>query len=100
VTLDLVLVIVAALPAAAAAAWMAQRGPDAMTRTFRGIRPDPWPRGVQEEYRDAPWGAGGSAVRVGQVSATDGRDPSPAAVPTMRVSARVAAGREGADRPS
>jgi hypothetical protein len=29
---------------------------------FRGVRPDPWPHGVQEEYWDHQWGASASAT--------------------------------------
>ncbi len=74
----------------------------AFTGYFRGHRPDPWPRGVQEEDRDRPWGTG---VVTEAAAETDG--PTVVAVveversaPTMlelapmqRVSARVVARR-------
>ncbi len=55
-SLDIALLVAAAVPVAALAAWAVTRGPTAMARTFRGIQPDPWPIGVQEEDRDRPWG--------------------------------------------
>jgi hypothetical protein len=37
------------------------RAVSALAQFFGGLRPDPWPRGVQEEDRDQPWG---TPVRV------------------------------------
>ena len=39
---------------------------------FRGVRPDPWPRGVQEEDRDRPWGS--APVAIGGRGALAGPD--------------------------
>lgn len=48
----------------------------ALAQFFGGLRPDPWPRGVQEEDRDQPWGRPGRVSRG--VSA-----PAPAPKPQL-----------------
>lgn len=55
---------IAALVLAALSAWLLQLAGmrslqsviDAFGSLVSGWRPDPWPRGVQEEDRDRPWG--------------------------------------------
>lgn len=75
---------VAALSLAAAAAWLiASFGGHSMDRAVAafaalvgGWRPDPWPRGVQEEDRDRPWGRGASMMGRSD-------DDQPDLVPTL-----------------
>lgn len=55
------------------------RAVSAFRELVGGWRPDPWPRGVQEEDRDRPWG------RVAQVSPPPDMQP----VSTTRVAAHI-----------
>jgi hypothetical protein len=53
------------------------RAVSAFRELIGGWRPDPWPRGVQEEDRDRPWGS------------TVTQDPGPPAVPTTHLAVHV-----------
>jgi hypothetical protein len=55
--LTMVGITIFGIPAAVSAAWLVRRGPDAIGRSVMGYRSDGWPRGIQEEDRDRPWGA-------------------------------------------
>jgi hypothetical protein len=72
---------VALILLAAAAGWLIANFSDlSVNRVFAsligGWRPDPWPRGVQEEDRDRPWGRSTSPMGRGD-------DDQPAPIPTL-----------------
>jgi hypothetical protein len=70
-------ILVLAVPVAVAAAWMSKRGPDAFRAYFRGVQPDGWPRGIQEEDLDHRWGA------IGEASSTDDAARMPGSAVTV-----------------
>ena len=87
-----ILVIVGVVAALSFAAHDASRTTEqAFTGYFRGVKPDPWPHGVQEEDRTARWGSVERAA-VGQVTEAraqeDLLEPS-AGVLTARVEGSV-----------
>jgi hypothetical protein len=69
------------------------RAVSAFGELIGGWRPDPWPRGVQEEDRDRPWGSG--VVAVGPMFKAllepSGIEPSSTAVATGHVEPRTRA---------
>jgi hypothetical protein len=82
---------VAAISLGAAAGWLIanlggasiNRAVAAFAALIGGWRPDPWPRGVQEEDRDRPWGRVPPAGRGND----DQPEPSPTLIrlrPTIR----------------
>lgn len=60
---------VALLIAAAAAWFISTIGSGAFAALIGGYRPEGWPRGVQEEDRDRPWGTPAPATHVSSVLA-------------------------------
>jgi hypothetical protein len=59
----------------------------AMGQLVRGWRDDAWPRGVQEEDRDRPWGWGRPVARVAAPRAT--LHEAAGGAPTARVTPRI-----------
>jgi hypothetical protein len=51
-------IVACAVPIAALGAWVTSRGTMGLQGLVSPWRADPWPRGVQEEDPDAPWGHG------------------------------------------
>jgi hypothetical protein len=80
-TLDTILVTLVGLVIAWALArlprlWV-QDSPSALARPLRAWRQDGWPRGVQEEDRDRPWGRSG---RTSSAEQPDIEEPRPVPV--------------------
>jgi hypothetical protein len=82
----------AAITLGAAAGWLianvgglsVNRAVAAFAALIGGWRPDPWPRGVQEEDRDRPWARGGPPTGLRD---DDQPEPSPTLIrlrPTIR----------------
>jgi hypothetical protein len=83
-----------ALVIAAVSAWVItligagtlERAVSAFAQLVGGWRPDPWPRGVQEEDTARPWAAARSAIsRLTQASIETSAGP----VPSSRIKART-----------
>ena len=56
---------------------------------FRGVRPDPWPRGVQEEDRSERWGAHGPVAAVQRVLGPEPEQEEVSGPPADVVTGRV-----------
>lgn len=63
-----------------------ERAISAMTQLIGGFRGDPWPRGIQEEDRDRPWGL---IARAMGAPPSGSIHEAAAGAPTTRVRAKI-----------